>query len=229
MNATSVVRILPVERSDSETGVRRPSISRGAVVDAAEELLAGGGFDALSVRQLAQHLGSSRQVVYTHFDGVDGLFDALHERASSYLAAAVANAEGAIGTVDHMVAATRAYVLVARRHPDLYRLAFEQPVPDYAPSDTARRAGRASFGHVVVAADAFLHDPATAVADEPPSWPPASIDLARAAWTASHGFVVLERAGYATADETDRLAATAVRSMLAGWPRPGGGGDELLG
>ena len=47
-------------------------------------------------------------------------------------------------------------------------------------------------------------------------------ELARAVWTAGHGFVVLERAGYATIDETDRLAAATVRALLAGWAVPPG-------
>ena len=59
------------------------------VIDAAERLLREGGFDAMSVRAVGERLGVSRQVVYTHFGGVDGLLDALHVRASGYLARSV--------------------------------------------------------------------------------------------------------------------------------------------
>lgn len=197
---------------------RRPALERAAVVDVAESLLDDGGFERLSVRHLAERLGVSRQVVYTHFGGVDGLLDALHERGSAYLSEALAATGDDADRTDHIVAATLAYLEVARRHPHLYRLVFEQPVPDYVPSSAARRVGRTSFGHVVVATDAWLRGVATAVPDDPSTWDPAAVDLARATWTSAHGFAVLERVGYADRAETDRLVVTAVRAMLDGWP-----------
>ena len=189
----------------------------------AEHLLHEGGFEAMSVRALGERLGVSRQVVYTHFGGVDGLLDALHVRASSYLAAAVGSVDPPPGTLEHFLAGTGAYIGVARRHPHLYQLLFEQPVADYRPSPAARRAGRASFGHIVASADAWLHGAATSVADVESSWDPHATELARAVWTAGHGFVVLERVGYASAAETDRLAAATVSALLAGWAEQPGG------
>lgn len=189
------------------------------MVDAAEALLERGGFDGLSVRHLADELGVSRQVVYTHFGGVDGLLDALHRRGSNRLAGALSGAIGEPGTEDHVVSVAMGYLGVARRHADLYRLVFEQPVPDHRPSDEERSAARTAFGHVVAAVDAWLHERVTTVPNQPATWPPDAVDLARAAWTSTHGFVVLERVGFADRSETDRLVATAIRALLAGWPR----------
>lgn len=198
------------------------------VVDAAEHLLRTGGFEALSVRAVGDRLGMSRQVVYTHFGGVDGLLDALHIRASSYLADAVAATSDERGTVEQFLAGTNAYIGVAREHPHLYQLLFERPVVDYRPSADAVRAGRVAFGHIVAAADAWLHGAARSVPDDEASWDDGATELARALWTAGHGFVVLERVGYAAAHETDRLAEATVRAVLSGWsiqPEGPTGGD----
>lgn len=203
--------------SDEHPRRRAPSMSTNEVVDAAERLLDDVGFEGFSVRSLAARLGVSRQVVYTHFDGVDGVFDALHRRATGYLAEAIDRAVGARGSVEHLVDATAAYIRVARSHPHLYRLAFEAPVPDYEPSAATRRAARASFGHVVVAAEAHLRDAVDSVPDDPTTWSPDAIDLARSTWTTAHGYAVLERVGYARPDETDRLVDRSIRALLAGW------------
>ncbi len=188
------------------------------VIDAAEDLLDAGGFDALSVRRVADRLGVSRQVVYTHFGGMDGLLDAVHQRMSARLTGAVEAAPGEAGTVEHLRSSTQAYVAAARRHPEPYQLLFEQPVPEHQPSVEAHAAARASFGRVIAAADAWLHGEVSSQPDDEATWNRDAVDLARVLWSAGHGFVVLERAGYATATETDRLVDRMVRSVLSGWP-----------
>ncbi|MEM8746309.1 MAG: helix-turn-helix domain-containing protein, partial [Actinomycetota bacterium] len=76
----------PADRSEPTVrGGRSPSVSADAVVDAAEVLLAEAGFDGMSVRRIADAVGVSRQVVYTHFGGMDGLLDELHRRLSQRL------------------------------------------------------------------------------------------------------------------------------------------------
>lgn len=195
----------------------RGEVTAEQVVDVAAALLDEGGFDALSVRRVADRLGVSRQVVYTHFGGMRGLLDALHVRASSSLSELVAGLDEPLGTSDHLVAAARAYVAMGRERPHHYQLLFEQPVADYTPSAAAHAAGLASFGHVVESADAWLHGTSVVEPDDPSSWRGDSTELARVLWTAGHGFVVLERGGYASVGETDRLVARTVRAVLAGW------------
>ena len=47
--------------------------------------------------------------------------------------------------------------------------------------------------------------------------PAESIALARAIWSATHGFVVVERVGFAAPAETDELSDRAIAAMLDGW------------
>ncbi|MFK8025751.1 MAG: TetR/AcrR family transcriptional regulator [Ilumatobacter sp.] len=205
------------ERPATAATPSRSVTSADDVLDAAEALLASGGFDQLSVRSIATRLAVSRQVVYTHFGGMGGLLDGLHRRLSSRLIAAVDAAAGddapvGRGTTEHILRAAAAYRSVARRWPELYQLVFEQPVPDHAVGDAALAEGRAAFGRIVELADAWL----ACSRGTPPTNRDAT-ELARAVWSATHGFVVLERVGFASVDETDALANRATVSMLAGW------------
>ncbi len=183
------------------------------MLDAAESLLAGGGFDGLSVRHVADAVGASRQVVYTHFGGMDGLLDALHRRLSERLAEAVDAVDAPPGTTRHVLEAAAVYRRVARTHPELYQLVFEQPVAEYVAGDVATADGRRSFGTIVALAEAWLR---TTRSIAKPSGEE-SMALARALWSSTHGFVVLERVGFATPDDTDELSERALASMLAGW------------
>ena len=65
----------------------RGRITSHDVLTAAAEAVTRDGLDALSVRQLATDLGVSRQVVYTHFDGMPGLVRALYRHGFDLLAA----------------------------------------------------------------------------------------------------------------------------------------------
>ena len=150
---------------------------------------------------------------------MDGLLDALHTETSARLTSLAAAVVADLGTTEYLVALTQAYIDMARQRPHHYQLVFERPLPDYVPSDAAQRAGRASFGHIVAAADAWLHTEPESAPDRPASWNRAATDLARVLWTTSHGFVALERAGYATEADTNALSARSVRAILAGWPR----------
>ncbi len=197
----------------------RGSVTELDVVDAALAIVDEGGLEALSVRRVAEALGASRQVVYTHHGSMTGLLDALHRRASALLAQAVGSAPGQPGTVEHLQACTAIYLRGARERPALYELLFGSAVPGFAPSALARTEGLASFGHLVVAVDAYLHpagDRATAAADPgaPGTWPQDAIDVAQLLWSGVHGLVDLERAGHATRERTDALSVEFVRRLV---------------
>lgn len=208
-------------------------MARGAVtgldvVDAALGIVDAGGFEALSVRRVADALGVSRQVVYTHHGSMTGLLDALHRHASSLLAHDVGSAPGERGTVEHLQACTAVYLSGARERPALYQLLFGPAVAGFTPSALAQQESIASFGHIVAAVDAYLHpaadrksdqegDRATDPADpaDPASWPSDAIDLAQLLWSGVHGLIDLERAGHATRERTDALSVELVRRLVA--------------
>jgi AcrR family transcriptional regulator len=193
------------------------SMASEVVLDAAEALVGSEGFSGLSVRRLASALGVSRQVVYTHFGGLEGLWNALYRRGADRLAARVAALDETPGTVAHVHAASHAYVAAARQSPHLFQLVFARPVPDFDPDADARRVGRAAFGVVVWVCGCWL------AGEEVPreaAWAsPEAVGLARVLWACVHGHVVIEAAGHAEEAMTDALVTRAVESLLAGWPR----------
>ncbi|MEM9033769.1 MAG: TetR/AcrR family transcriptional regulator [Actinomycetota bacterium] len=204
------------------TSTARSAVRPETVADVAESLLADRGFEGLSVRHVAEEVGASRQVVYTHFDGMDGLLDELHRRFTARLGDAVSAAEGERGTDAHLVIAGRVYRSMARRHAGPYQLVFERPVPDYVPGAEALAAGRTSFGVIVAVAASWLRAAGRLDDDRlDPSavrtWPAEAVRLARALWSLNHGVVVLERVGLGDTAEGEELADDAVRALLAGW------------
>ncbi|MEM8904858.1 MAG: TetR/AcrR family transcriptional regulator [Actinomycetota bacterium] len=207
--------------SAATSGPRR-AVTADSVTDAAEELLAERGFEGLSVRHVAEAVGASRQVVYTHFDGMDGLLDAIHRRFTARLGEAVDGVDADRGSEEHLVVAGRAYRSMARAHPGPYQLVFERPVVDHAVGAAALAAGRASFGSIVGAAAAWLVRSGRLVEGDldpaaPRTWPAEAVRLARAMWSLNHGVVVLERAGLSDPDEGEAIADDSLRALLAGW------------
>ncbi|MEM9691604.1 MAG: TetR/AcrR family transcriptional regulator [Myxococcota bacterium] len=183
------------------------------MIRVARKILRDDGFAALSVRHLASSLGVSRQVVYTHFDGMDGLLNALHRLGADLLAGDVAALEETPGTDAHVLAAAQAYVDAARLRPALFELVFSSPIPQYTPTEETTAASRASFEHIVAAAAAWLARRRSRAGDRRDAF-----RLARILWAQTHGHVVLEVAGHARPADTDRLVALAVGAVLRGWP-----------
>lgn len=182
------------------------------VIAAAERVLVEDGIDALSVRRLADDLGVSRQIVYTHFNGMHDVLEALHRRAGVQLTGAVATLKPPVGSDARIQAGAHAYVEHARRRPSLFALLFGRPVPGYTPSAETTAALRAGFRvHIVGLIDEWSaangHDLGSHEA----------IERARVFWSAIHGLVTLEQAGHAEPAETDGMLDSLVVTMLAGW------------
>ncbi len=120
-----------------------------ALLDAAEELLQEHGIDGLSVRAVADRVGTTTRAVYTVFGSKTGLLGALGERAYEILGAGVASIPE---TGDPAADLVDAVVLVFRRfavdHPALFRLAVQQvatPLEVIRQWDTPRQAAWGLF------------------------------------------------------------------------------------
>ncbi|WP_399924778.1 TetR/AcrR family transcriptional regulator [Streptomyces kanamyceticus] len=138
------------------------------IVAAARELLEESGAEKLTMRLLADRLGIKAPSLYKHFPDKSAVEVQLIAQMLDESAAVCEAAEAeAPGSLDALTDAYRAYAL---RHPHLYRLATERPLPRHAlPEGLEERAAaplmRACAGDV---------------------------DLARALWAFGHGMVILE-------------------------------------
>jgi len=106
--------------------------TRAALIAAAEELVAAGGPPALSVRAVADAVGTTTRAVYSLFGSKRGLVDALAAQAFGYLGAGVAELpETDDPAADVVELGATMYRRFVQDHPSLYRIAFQRIVPDF--------------------------------------------------------------------------------------------------
>ena len=120
----------------------------GALLEAAERIVEVDGLEGLSVRGLANRVGTTTRAVYSLFGSKDGLLVALGARAFTMLGAAIA---GLPATEDPAADLVDAGVTVFRRfaigHPSLFRIGVQQTIgsPELA-RDFANAAAEAFVG-----------------------------------------------------------------------------------
>lgn len=108
--------------------------TRASLVTAAEQLVADGGPDALSVRTVAIHAGTTTRAVYSLFGSKQGLLTALAEQAYEQLHATVAALPETDDPVaDLLAAGVHGFRPFVRAHPSLFRIAFQRVVPGLRP------------------------------------------------------------------------------------------------
>jgi len=171
-------------------------VTRQAILEAAEALLAAGGEDGLSIRQLCARAGVTAPTVYHHFGDKRALVDRVVESCFAEFDAALARRTAPAEPVEALRWNFDRYVEYGRTHPTHYRLLFQR-------SETRRTAaGLASYDRLrrmvaAVAAAGRLRHP---------------VEVAtRAAWCAAHGVTSLLVGGYFTPDDP---AVAVVRDGL---------------
>jgi AcrR family transcriptional regulator len=116
----------------------RPRLSVGeiatmqeAILDAAAQLLHEEGFEALTMRAIAERVGVSHMVLYNYFENRDALLGALRERQRARLAMRRESALREAREGDVLVAMRRVlghFRRMAEHHPRMYRLIWVQPI-----------------------------------------------------------------------------------------------------
>lgn len=151
--------------------------ARNALLAAAADLLEKVGAAHLSLRQVAEHAGLSRQAPYNHFRDKEALLSELVREGFEQLAVTLAT-EADPQSRNALEHAAEAYIRRAQEAPALFRLMFSQELVDLSRFPEAERAGRAAFGKLqeIVAASA----PEDRVRE-----------LALAAWSLVHGYATL--------------------------------------
>ncbi|QUQ63256.1 TetR/AcrR family transcriptional regulator [Kutzneria sp. CA-103260] len=126
-------------RAESAAATRR------ALLDAAADLLDGGGPDAVTLREVGARAGVTRGAPYRHFPDKDSLLTTIAAEALDRLADQV-RAIPKTSPADMLRHALDALMTIGRRQPHLYRLMFTYPAGDPAAIDAAARAGDRAQG-----------------------------------------------------------------------------------
>ena len=162
---------------------------RGALLDAAGELLHREGPAALTTRRLAQAAGTTTQSIYTLFGGKQAIVRAMFREGYARLEARLRRVRDTDDPLFDLRESGRAYRAAALASPNYYDVMFGHPVAEFAPSAgdlAASSATRALLERSVQRCiDAGLLVPGVRAPD-----------IARWLWAAVHGLVSLELAGY---------------------------------
>lgn len=103
-------------------------ITKEMVVDAAFAIAREEGVEHVLVKSIAQRLGCSVQPIYSYCESMDGLRQALVERAGEYLREYVS---ARINPQDYFRSTGFAHLSFAREEPQLYKLYFLRRRPDF--------------------------------------------------------------------------------------------------
>ncbi|WP_213780853.1 TetR/AcrR family transcriptional regulator [Caballeronia sp. dw_276] len=99
---------------------------RSHILDAARSIVVRQGFDALSMRKLADVVGYSPASLYLHFSGRDAIAHALGAEGHAGLLAALHSYDSTLDAVERVKSMAHAYVEFGRAHPEVYRLIYMQ-------------------------------------------------------------------------------------------------------
>ncbi len=173
------------------------------ILSAASTLFLEGGVAALNVRAIAQRAGISTIGIYSHFQGKQGILDALYiegfQRVSKAMDVASLNAptagpssRGSKTTKRAVRADAKAAILIAcsnylesaEQYQAHYQLIFGQPLRGYEPSADARKVGAAAYKVLKDLVGQLLPSDANKAARD---------DAAIQVWSVVHGFVGLHQ------------------------------------
>ena len=184
---------------------------RTQLVEAAARRLAEHGRDGLSVRSLAADVGSSTQVVYTHFEGLDELLAEVWREGYRRFAVALDAPAISDDPVADWVEQGWRYRHFARTNPHLYRVMFGEGLVQVHQGRTQdAEAAAATFVQLLVRIERCV-DAGRWVVDD--IWTAGDV-----IWGMVHGLVLIELPGYYESLERSPFATyeAALRVLATG-------------
>ncbi|PYE38732.1 TetR/AcrR family transcriptional regulator [Psychrobacter fozii] len=135
--------------------------ARTKILNAASELFLEGGGDALSVRGISKRAGLSTIGIYSHFQGKQGILDALYIEGFNLVREAMNVIPDGRANKEQVLEACLGYLNVGEKYEAHYRLIFGESDAGYQPSIEAIAARDSAFSKLVRVAGSYLPDGAT--------------------------------------------------------------------
>jgi AcrR family transcriptional regulator len=157
---------------------------RGKILDAARELFVTHGYDAVTMRKIAEKIEYSTTAIYVHFEDKDALLRELCRVDMAQLAEEFVKIGAVADPMERLRKAGYAYVNFGIEHPNHYRLMFMTPRPATTdPNETSPQKDSYAFVRWTVeeAIQARLLIPSATDADL----------VSQTVWAAMHGVVAL--------------------------------------
>jgi AcrR family transcriptional regulator len=149
--------------------------AKSALLAAAGDLIETVGAVGLSLRQVAEQAGVSRQAPYNHFADKEALLAELARDGFERLGSAVG---AATDSPDSLAKAGEAYIGFAQAAPALFRLMFSKELVDLSHFPEASAAAAAAFGKLAEIVETIAREDDVS-------------DLSLAAWCLVHGYAIL--------------------------------------
>ena len=184
---------------------------RTKILDAAREMFASEGYEAVTMRKIAQRIEYSPTAIYFHFRDKEALLKELCATDFRSLAQQFGTISNIGDPLERMRRAGHAYIAFGVEHPNHYRLMFMTPHPPLAVAESAIERGNPEED-----AYAFLLG-TLAEAQAAGRLRPGLDDLellTQTVWAAVHGVVSLEIAKRNDEWVDFRSAAERVRLMI---------------
>lgn len=178
---------------------------RPALIEAAAQLIATEGAGALTLRRVAEEVGTSTMAIYTHFGGMPALRRAVRAEGFARLAEHVPLSHHTSDPVADLVLMGVGYNENAMSNPHLYRAMFMEPPLDEADADAYAAAFEPLADAIRRCIDAGRFAPSDAV------------QLANQFWSIGHGAYSWQLAGVFSPEEALRCASTGLLSLFVGW------------
>ncbi len=187
--------------------------TRERLLEAAARILTEEGAQAVTIRRVADEVGTTTRAIYSLFGGREGLFSALYRRVAGTFAELSEAVPTSDDPVRELVPLGLAYRAAALREPNLYGLLFEGGVPGFTPSQEDCAHSLRSLYRVHDAVRRCLEQGRFPGRD---AW-----DVTRELHALAHGLASLELHGMlGTRDEAERAWRDALPAFVASLARP---------
>lgn len=182
------------ERKERERAERASRIVAAARAVAEQE-----GWDAVTIRRLADEIEHSQPVLYSHFESRDAIIEAVAVEGFNEIAAALEQAAGASrDRLNALESVALAYLNFASEAPAVYEAMFTLPTSlRFADAET-RFELHAAFEALLTVVAPFCSDAAVAT---------------ESFWAALHGLAELERTGRIRSGVRSQRVALIVRAI----------------
>lgn len=169
---------------------RAKTVLRGKILDAARELFADQGYEAVTMRSIAERIEYTPTTIYAHFQDKEALLRELCTQDYQAFGQQLAQCVDADATpIDTLRRIAGAYIQFALQHPHHYRYMFMTPLPPCHIDDSAVERGNPNQD-----AYAFLKawvNKAIACGALQPAFAADTELTAQTLWAGVHGFVAL--------------------------------------
>ena len=203
---------------------RQKESLRASILDAARELFVEHGYDAVTMRKIAEKIEYSPTAIYQYFTDKESLVQELC--ANDFLI--LAHAFGRLATIADPIERLRQmgeqYILFARTNPNQYRFMFMVPHPHHTWHNEERQSDR---GNPNRDAYTFLKWSCTQAIEQGRVRPDLSDPdvAAQLVWGAMHGIIALQIAmggdTWVEWQPLEELGASMIETLLRGITLPG--------